>query len=230
MSDPRSGTVSERHALHVIFVVDASGSMSGERMGSLNWAAKATVPAMREVAYEHPAVDVLVRVCRFSDAVDWPVPVPTPVDGFLWANLSAGGESGMGAALTAVASALTELEAAGGRNLPPVIVLLSDGLPSDDARAGLAALDATGLGRQAIRIPIAIGSDANLDILQAFIGPSALRPLRAHNAETLVRRMKWAATAPLRDPGGVQAGPGDEGGDGEPGHRPENEAAGGLVW
>ena len=160
----------ERHALHVVFVVDASGSMSGERMGSLNWAAKATVPAMREVAFEHPAVDVLVRVCRFSDAVDWPVTVPTPVDRFVWANLVAGGETCMGAALEAVAAALVELEAAGGRNLPPVIVLLSDGLPSDDARAGIAALDATELGRQAIRIPIAIGSDADLEILQAFTG------------------------------------------------------------
>lgn len=223
--------MSERHALHVIFVVDASGSMSGERMGSLNWAAKAAVPAMREAAFEHPAVDVLVRVCRFGDAVDWPVAVATPVDRFVWANLTAGGETRMGAALQAVAEALAELEAAGGRNLPPVIVLLSDGMPSDDARAGLAALDATELGRGAIRIPIAIGSDADLEILQAFIGSSALRPLRAHDAETLVRRMRWAATAPLRDPGGLCAGPTGAPGPGSgQGPQPGSETAGGLVW
>lgn len=229
-AEPRTDTAGERHALHVIFVVDASGSMSGERMGSLNWAGKGTVPAMREMAFEHPAVDVMVRVCRFGDVVDWPVSVPTPVDRFVWANIAAGGETRMGAALEAVAVALAELEAASGRILPPVIVLLSDGLPSDDARAGLAALDRTELGRQAIRIPIAIGSDADLEILQAFIGSTALRPLRAHDAETLVKRMRWAATVPLRDPGGVSSGTPALSGASEPGPQPETEPAGGLVW
>src|SRR4051794_14222018 len=86
-----------RHVLHVVFVVDASGSMAGERMGSLNWAARAVVPAMQMVAAENPKVDLLVRVCRFSDGVDWPVPAPTPVERFVWTNLAAGGESCMGA-------------------------------------------------------------------------------------------------------------------------------------
>lgn len=225
-AEPRTGVASERHTLHMVFVVDASGSMTGERMGALNAAAKAAIPAMRECAFEYPGVDVLVRVCRFSDGVEWPVATPTPVESFVWANLSAGGESRMGAALEAVAAALAGPDTAAARNLPPVIVLLSDGMPSDDARAGIAALDASELGREAIRIPIAIGSDADLEILQAFIGRSALRPLRANTAETLVRRIRWAATAPICGPGGARAGSRE----GEVGHPPENEPAGGLVW
>lgn len=183
-----------RLLLHVIFVVDGSGSMTGERIGSLNWAARAAIPAMREVAADHPEVDVRVRVVRFADGVDWPVATPTPVADFVWANLAAGGESSMGAALEAIAATLP---ADGPDLLPPVIVLLSDGMPTDDAEAGIAALLATDLGAKAIRVPIAIGPDADLDLLQAFIGDPALKPLRANSAEMLVSRMRWAASVPV---------------------------------
>ncbi|WP_375460414.1 VWA domain-containing protein [uncultured Enterovirga sp.] len=221
----------ERTALHVVFVVDVSGSMSGERMGSLNWAAKAAIPAMRDVAIEHSGVEVLVRVCCFSDEVVWPVASPVPVESFVWANLTAGGESRMGAALEAVAAALAAPEMQGPNNLPAVVVLLSDGMPSDDVRAGITALDASDRGRQAIRIPIAIGSDADLETLQAFIGHPELRPLRANNAETLVRRMRWAATSPLvASTRSATLSPGADPLRPEPDRSPESEAEGGLVW
>lgn len=185
--------------LDVFFVVDCSGSMTGERIGSLNWAARAALPAMREAAAEYPDLDVRVRVVRFADAVDWPVSRPTPVSQFVWANLAAGGETAMGAALTAVGAALGEPPAIGGPEpLPPVVVLITDGMPTDDFEAGIAALSATELGAMAIRVPIAIGPDADLDLLQEFIGDPALKPLRAQNAEMLASRIRWAASAPLK--------------------------------
>ena len=51
--------------------------------------------------------------------------------------------------------------------LPPVVVLFSDGYPSDDAEGGLDALIATDLGRRATRVPIAIGQDADMALLAA---------------------------------------------------------------
>lgn len=218
-----------RRILHVIFVVDCSGSMTGERIGSLNWAARAAVPAMREAAADHPDTDVMIRVVRFADGVDWPVRVPTPAAEFVWTTLAAGGESSMGAALAAVAAALAEPGRDDGAELlPPVIVLLSDGLPTDDVRSGIAALAATELGARAVRVPIAIGQDADHDLLQAFIGDPALRPLRANNAEMLVSRVRWAASAPLK----AIAGPAGAGPlaalAGQAEHHDEGD--GSLVW
>lgn len=221
---------SRRRVLHVLFVVDCSGSMTGERIASLNWAARAALPGLREAAADHPEVDVRVRVLRFADAVDWPVADPTPVAAFTWTPLAAGGETAMGAALRAVAAALLA-EPDPERALPPVVVLLSDGLPTDDARAGIAALDGTDLGSRAVRIPIAIGQDADLDLLQEFSGDPLLRPLKAHNAEMLVGRLRWAAAVPV---GIVATDPTS----GTPdavaavaGTAPrDNEADGGLVW
>ncbi len=103
----------------------------------------------------------------------------------------------MGAALAALAEQLTP-EGMPGRQLPPVIVLVSDGQPTDDFEAGLARLMASPYGRKAIRIAIAIGADADLDVLSRFIAHPEFKPLQAHNAEALVNRIKWATTAPVK--------------------------------
>ena len=194
-----SGAVSQSglRRLHVVFVVDASGSMTGERIGSLNWAARAAIPAMREAAADFPEIEVVVQVIRFGDTADWIVAEPTPVSSFFWASLTAAGESRMGAALGLLAAEFRTLDTVGAPLLPPVVVLFSDGYPSDDHDAGLAALLGTEWGRQAIRIAIAIGPDADLEILNAFTGNPTLKPLRANNADMLVSHFRWAASVPI---------------------------------
>lgn len=205
-----------RRALHVIFVVDGSGSMAGERVASLNWAARAAVPAMSEAAAEHPDLDVFVRVMRFADAVEWPQREPVRLQSFTWTNIAAGGETSMGAAFHALAEALSSLTP-GPSDPPPVIILVSDGYPTDDAEAGLKTLLSTKVGGEAVRIAISIGSDADLDLLAAFIGDPAVRPLRASSAEALAGRIRWAASAPIAAAG---TSPQPSGG----------ESDAGLVW
>lgn len=213
--------------LDVVFVVDGSGSMSGERMASLNWAAKAALPALREAAADHPEIDVRVRVIRFADTAEWVVASPVPVAEFAWVNVEAGGESAMGAALAAVAAALSTPDDRPQRYPPPVIILLSDGYPSDDAEAGIAALDASPPAARAIRIPIAIGQDADLDLLAGFMRGSDLGPLQADDAETLTRRIRWAASGPVLASASAARPPG------HPGPAAEEVRAdhdGGLTW
>jgi uncharacterized protein YegL len=85
-----------------------------------------------------------------------------------------------------------------GRQLPPVIVLASDGYPTDDYEGGLEALFAAEHAESAIRIAIAIGSEADLEILERFIRHPTMKPLRANNAADLVEQIKWATTAPVK--------------------------------
>jgi len=186
-----------RRQLHVILVLDCSGSMRGNKIASLNYAMRAAIPELRSVAADNPEVDVRVRVLRFASEVVWHVATPVPVDALEWPELTAIGETHMGEALAMVADVLTPA-AMPGRQLPAVIVLASDGQPSDDIDAGLARLFAAPYGARALRIAIAIGTDADTEILERFINHPAMKPLQANNAQELVRQIKWATTAPVR--------------------------------
>ena len=80
------------------------------------------------------------------------------------------------------------------RALPPVIVLLSDGQPTDDYEKSLDKLLHLPWGRKAVRIAISIGQDADDDVLQQFTGNREL-VLQANNPQALVKMIKWASTA-----------------------------------
>lgn len=186
-----------RRVLELVFVVDCSGSMTGERIGALNWAAKTVVPTIRSHAEEHPLVEVRVRVLRFATGAAFALPRPEPIERFVWMNLAASGESDMGAAFRLLAETFRAHDEEATEMLAPVVVLFSDGFPSDDAQGGLDILLATELGRRSIRVPVAIGQDADMALLRSFASNPALAPLRSHDVEMLVGRMSWVAAGPV---------------------------------
>lgn len=183
--------------LHFIFITDCSGSMGGEKIQSLNQAIREALPHMRDVAQSNPNAKVLVRALKFSAGAQWHISQATEVDQFQWMDLYAGGQTDMGRALQLVAEAM-KMPPMPERALPPVLVLLSDGQPTDDFNGGLKALMDQPWGKKAVRISIAIGHDADLDVLQRFIGHPELQPLVAHNAPDLVKYIRWASTAVLQ--------------------------------
>lgn len=186
-----------RRQLHVILALDCSGSMRGSKIASLNYAIRAALPELRNVAADNPEVDVRLRAVQFATDVSWHIAEPVPVDSLEWTDLVADGETNMGAALALIAGNLSQTTLPG-RQLPPVLVLASDGYPSDDIEAGLAALLGSYYGERAIRVAIAIGSDADEDILERFIARPPMRPLHARNAQQLAQQIKWATTVPVR--------------------------------
>jgi uncharacterized protein YegL len=201
MSKRPGGELATR-PLHFIWICDCSGSMSVDgKIQALNYAIRDAVPHMRDVADENPNAQVLVRALRFSTGAQWHISQPTPIADFQWIDLDApvGGVTDMGRALTLVAEELQRLPE---RGLPPVLVLLSDGQPSDDFSAGLRALMDQPWGKKAVRISIALGRDAeeegSYEVLQRFIGHPELKPLQANNPEALVRQIKWVSTAVLK--------------------------------
>ena len=191
------GAISNR-SLHFIWLCDCSGSMSiNGKIEVLNRAIRESLPEMKRVANDNPNANVLVRAIKFSDSAQWHVPTETPVNSFNWTDLTAGGLTDMGKALLLLAEQL-KMPPMTDRALPPVLVLISDGQPTDDFDTGLRALMNEPWGKKAVRIAIAVGQDADKDTLQKFINHPELRPLEANNAETLVRYIKWASTAVLK--------------------------------
>jgi uncharacterized protein YegL len=98
----------------------------------------------------------------------------------------------MGMALELVAGELNQFPS-DTKRLPPVLVLLTDGQPTDDYKKGLDALLATPWGKKAVRIAIAIGKDADLAVLEQFTGNKEL-VLEAKNPQLLIKFIKWAST------------------------------------
>lgn len=188
--------------LHFILICDCSGSMAGGgRIQSLNYAIKNAIPEMRRVADENPNAEVLVRAIKFSNGAQWCIPQPTPVKDFKWTDLDANGQTDMGKALSMVAEQL-KIPPMTERALPPVLVLVSDGQPTDDFNSGLRALMDQLWGKKAVRIAIAIVGSDDVDddneVLQKFIGNPELKPLKAKNSEALVAYIRWASTAVLK--------------------------------
>lgn len=207
--------------LHFIYLCDCSGSMAAQgKMQALNQAIRQSLPGMAEVSRQNPEARVLVRAISFADRALWHIADPTPVSDLVWNDLQAGGITAMGEALELVASQLRSppMEE---RALPPVLVLISDGQPTDDFDQGLALLMRQPWAQKAVRLAIAMGHDADLEVLQQFIGPEPLprqdanevpgasghqpraaarsrsprRPLQASNATSLAQYIQWASTA-----------------------------------
>lgn len=183
--------------LHFIFIADCSTSMASDKIQALNNAIREAIPHMRDVARGNPNAAVLVRAVRFSEGAQWHVLQPTPVDQFEWTDLTAHGSTAMGRALSLVAETL-KTPPMPERALPPVLVLVSDGQPTDDFDGGLRALMAEPWGKKAVRLAIAIGEDADKAVLKRFIGHAELEPLQANNAEDLIKFIRWASTVVLQ--------------------------------
>lgn len=179
--------------LHFIWIVDCSGSMFGEKIGAVNHAIQSTIPEMADAAKNNPNAQLLVRTLKFSTGASWITANPIPIEEFAWDDLEAGGVTDLGKAFDMLAAQLT-IPPMSDRALPPVLVLLSDGQPTDDYKKSLDKLLHLPWGKKSVRIAISIGQDADDDVLQQFTGNREL-VLQANNPQALVKMIKWASTA-----------------------------------
>lgn len=191
----RPGARLARRPLHFVFLLDGSGSMATDgKLEALNDAIRGALPHLRDVADQNPFVEVLVRAVVFADGARWHLAEPTPVHEVSWVPVAAGGFTDLGAALGLVADVLT-VPPMEERAFPPVLVVVSDGRPTDDFEAGLRRLMAQPWGRRAVRLAIAIGADADLDTLNAFIADPSIAPFSAHDPEQLAYLVRFVSTA-----------------------------------
>jgi uncharacterized protein YegL len=188
--------------LHFIWLIDGSGSMAVQgRMDALNSAIRAAVPHMQSVARENPQAAVFVNAIRFGDEARWMVERLTPVSEFRWPGVEARGGTAMGEAVAMAGDAL-QPPLIWGRALPPLLVLVTDGLPTDDFRAGMSHLLSKAWGRRAARFAIALGEEAAgpeaQAVLRAFVSKDSPPPLLARDPEALAGHVRWVSTAALR--------------------------------
>lgn len=178
--------------IHFFWVVDCSGSMYGEKIGIVNNTIQECIPEMRNSADNNPNAQLLIRALQFSSGASWITNSPVPVENYSWEDMEANGLTELGKAFDLLAAQLS-IPPMPARALPPVIVLLSDGQPTDDYKKSLEKLKGMPWFRKAVKIAISIGQDADNDVLIEFTGNKEL-VLQANNATALAKMIKWAST------------------------------------
>ena len=218
--------------LHFIWIIDVSGSMEGEKIQILNNAIHEAIPNMKEVAAKNCGAKLFVRAITFSSGAQWHISQPTPIEDFKWDDVSANGVTDMGKAFRMVADQM-KMPPMPDRAFPPVLVLISDGQPTDDYGSGLKDLMSQRWGKKAVRAAIAVGQDVNLEVLQKFIGHSEIKPLRASNPDALAQCIKFASTVVINsviNPPSQPNGPDPKIDPIIPPPPPDNPSAGSEVW
>ncbi len=221
----RPGTHLARRPLHFMLIADCSGSMAADgRIRALNTAVREMLPHLSQVARDNPHAELLFSALAFSTGCRWHIDEPEPIDDVVWDDLDARGYTDLGAAFGMVAERVS-FDRMGQRSMAPAIVLVSDGRPTDDYRAGLDALLSEPLGAAAARISVAIGRDVDRQVLVDFQGGGD--PLLAHNPEQLVRSIRWASTAVTRAASDVAEPTGVFG---PVPWQPSDSTSGDLIW
>lgn len=176
-----------RRKMTLFFVIDTSGSMAGSKIGSVNDAIENVLPMISEISDENPDAEINVAALEFSTGIHWLYDEPKEAKDFIWQKVEADG-------LTSLGEACEELNKKLSRNggfmsstsgcFAPAIILLSDGGPTDNFEAGMRTLQGNSWFKNAIKVAIAIGDDADKDVLKQFTG-SAEAVITVHNIDAL---------------------------------------------
>lgn len=163
-----------RRTMTLFFLIDTSGSMSGNKIGAVNDAIVNVLPMLEDISSSNPDAEIKVAALEFSNGTKWLYNEPKSVEDFKWIDVQAGGLTSLGEACLELNSKLSRsgyMKSASG-SYAPAIILLSDGGPTDNFDGGLQTLQGNNWFKNAIRIAIAIGDDADLDVLARFTGNS----------------------------------------------------------
>lgn len=182
-----------RRQMSLFFIVDTSGSMDGEKIAAVNTAIREVLPEVADISSENADAQIKVACLQFANDVQW-LFKPTDVEGLTWTDLSASGMTAMGAAFNELNSKLSRkefLDSPTG-NFAPVLFLMSDGQPTDEYRKALDSLRENRWFKVAIRVAIAIGDDADMQVLTEFTGNPEL-VLTAHTPEALKQMIRFVS-------------------------------------
>lgn len=172
------GAVMPRRVMTLFLLVDTSGSMTvNGNIGKVNSAIEEMIPLLQEVSDENADAEIKVAVMAFSSGCRWVTHDASgqvgaeSLESFFWNDLEASGLTDMGAAFTELESKLSRASflASNTGAYAPVIILLSDGMPTDNWQPGLDKLKRNNWYKCATKIAISVDS-GDTTVLSAFTG------------------------------------------------------------
>lgn len=183
----------KQRAFPLFLVVDTSASMSGEPIERLSVSIKNLLDALLQTT--SAGVVPLVSIVSFGSEAREIIPLsPLTADTLRFA-LQPSGATALGSALHLVASRLADGSQFPRRHLRPMVMIFTDGLPTDDWQSGLNALNATTLGRNARKICVAFGDLQDLSVLKAIAAESVISVPDITNIQGLSSFFTWVSSS-----------------------------------
>jgi uncharacterized protein YegL len=196
IEDPLGGIT--RRKLHIAMLLDRSKSMTGVRIQALNESMRTVLPLLKEASERNPQADVYVRQLEFSSGARWRTewqPIKTFGDLWHYESLEPDGITDLGAALDLLTSEL-DPSRLGAFNYPPVVVLVTDGQPTDDWEAALKRFNESPFGKKrgrTVRAAVNV-TDGDTETLAAFTGDPEM-VVKADTSHQLTTFLKWATVS-----------------------------------
>lgn len=181
-----------RRTMNLFFLADVSGSMSGSKIAAVDDAIANALPIVADISDNNPDAEIKIAAMTFSDSCEWMYSEPKIAADFEWKPQKACGGTALGGACAELNNKLSKSHGflnSGSGSFAPVIILLSDGGPTDDFQAGLNQLKANNWFKAAIKVAIAIGGDADMEVLAQFTGNSEL-VIGVHDIESLKKTIR----------------------------------------
>ena len=184
-----------RRVCPIIFMLDTSMSMEGERIGAVNSAMEELLPELITMNRENPDAEIQIAIMSFGFEVQWVTGnsgLVTPK--YVWRDLDADGDTSLGKAFQELNRILSVEDGFMGSttgSVAPVLFLFSDGVPTDDYIPALAALKKNEWYKVAARVAIGYGESSD-DILREFTENSDT-VLHTQNPRELKKMIRFVA-------------------------------------
>lgn len=190
------GVAVETRPLTIYFLLDISGSMRGEKIRNLNEALKKAIPLLRQESEENAGnARIYIRAMQFGTGAQWLSDAPIPVEEYEWKDIEVSGQTSLGAAIDLLRAEFESLAGERKRMLAPVVILVSDGNPTDSYKMKFRSLLDNKIGKNAVKLAIAIGSDADTKMLEEFIDNEDVPVLTADQPDEIVKKLVYASIA-----------------------------------
>lgn len=184
-----------RRTMTLFFLIDKSFSMQGTKIGAVNTAIREVIPEIKDIAQESADANIKIAVLTFSSGASWMYQSAVAAEDFQWSDVNVDGMTDMGAAFQLLNEKLSRTggfmtDTAG--SYAPAIFLMSDGQPTDEYGKTLEALKKNSWFKASMKAAIAIGDDADINMLAEFTGnPEAVR--RTHTPEELRKLIRFVS-------------------------------------
>ena len=190
----------EGRALPVFILLDVSGSMSGEKIETVNIALKEMINSFKKI--ENPKGIIELCLITFGGNQANVIKTLSQINDNDVYTLTAGGNTPMGMAFEKVAEMIEDKNVVSSRAYTPTIVLISDGNPTDFNPTGksieeiitwesLMKLHSGIRTSKSTKLAMGIGGDVDTNILKAFINNNEIPVISAKDNSTIVKFFEW---------------------------------------
>jgi len=168
MSKFKQFTQNSARKMPVIILADVSGSMeTNGKIQTLNRAIAEMIDSFAQEEYVTAEINVCVITFGGNEAK---IEIPLQsADKITWTNLTAMGKTPMGGAFTLAQNLIEDRSQIASRDYNPTLVLVSDGIPTDEWQTALDNLMQSERASKALRLSMAIGAEADNQPLKAFV-------------------------------------------------------------